>query len=53
MWWHPWLRVERSTRAILADRLSFGAGGTVDAVLSKVMAEVAERRWIAVAGWFN
>ena len=39
MWWHPWVQVERRTRAILADRLSFGASRTVDAVLAKVMAE--------------
>ena len=50
VWWHPWLQVERRTRAILAHRLSFGASGTVDAVLSQV---VAERRRIALAGWFN
>src|SRR5678815_5882281 len=25
VWWHPWVRLERRTRAILADRLSLGA----------------------------
>src|SRR5262245_57861770 len=46
----PWVKVERRTRAILADRLSFGASRTVDAALSKV---IAERRRVALEGWFN
>ena len=50
VWWHPWLQIERHTRAILADRLSFGASQTVDAALSKV---IAERRRIVLAAWFN
>jgi len=50
MWWHPWFQVERRTRAILADRLSFGTSRTVDAVLAKV---IAERKRLAREGWFN
>ena len=50
VWWHPWVKVERSTRAILADRLAFGASKTVDAVLAGV---IGERRRIEQAGWFN
>jgi len=50
VWWHPWLQIERHTRAILADRLSFGASQTVDAALSKV---IAERRRIVLAAWVN
>ena len=50
MWWHPWVQVERRTRAILADRLSFGASETGDAALSKL---IAKRERIALEGWFN
>ncbi len=31
--WHPWLRIERSIRAVLADRLTRGAAEVVDRVL--------------------
>src|SRR5215470_12027275 len=50
MWWHPWLLVERRTRAVLADRLSSGASQMVDAVLAKM---IAERKRLARAGWFH
>src|SRR5678815_5996430 len=48
VWWHPWVRLERRTRAILADRLSLGASWTVDVALSRL---IAERRRIARQGW--
>jgi hypothetical protein len=32
-WQHPWLRIERTTRAILADRMSHGATASVDTAL--------------------
>ena len=48
--WHPWVRVERAIRAVLADRLTRGPSNRVDQVL---MARVKEREQIERAGWFN
>ena len=48
--WHPWVRVERAIRAVLADRLTRGPSTVVDRVL---MARVNERERIERAGWFN
>ncbi len=48
--WHPWLRIERAIRAILADRLTRGATEVVDRVL---MARIREREQIERAGCFN
>ncbi len=50
-WWqHPWLRIELSTRAVLADRLERGPTTTTDYALAQV---IAERQSIERAGWFN
>jgi len=46
---HPWLRVERAIRAVLADRLTRGPSDRVDRVL---MALMKEREQIERA-WFN
>ena len=48
--WHPWVRVERAIRAVLADRLTRGPSVRVDQVL---MARVKERERIERVGWFN
>ncbi len=50
VWQHPWLRIERAIRAILADRLTRGATETADQVL---MTRIREREEIERAGWFN
>ncbi len=50
-WWqHPWLRIELSTRAVLADRLGRGPNMTADRALAQI---IAERQSIERAGWFN
>jgi hypothetical protein len=49
-WMHPWLRIERATRAVLADRLTRSASDRADAALAKVM---KERERVERAGWFN
>jgi hypothetical protein len=49
-WRHPWLCIERLTRAILAERLTDGPSERLDRVLAAV---IAERERIARAGWFN
>ena len=50
MWQHPWLRVERLIRSILADRLTRGPSESLDQVL---MARIKERERIQRMGWFN
>jgi len=50
MWQHPWLRVERLIRSILADRLTRGPSESLDQVL---MARIKERELIQRVGWFN
>lgn len=49
-WMHPWLRVERATRAVLADRLTHGGSEPGD---RKLLALISARKAIARAGWFN
>ena len=49
-WQHPWLRIQRLIRSILADRLTRGPSPTVDQTL---MVRVREREQIECAGWFN
>jgi hypothetical protein len=48
--WHPWLRIERATRALLADRLTHGPNETIDCALAAI---IAERQRIERAGCFN
>ena len=47
--WHPWLRIEQATRAVLGARLTNGATEAVDQALAVVM---IEQETIARAGWF-
>lgn len=49
-WQHPWLRVERATQVVLADRLTYGASDPADAVLARI---IQERLQIVQAGWLN
>jgi hypothetical protein len=49
-WQHPWLRVERATRAIIAARMTHGATATSDRAVAAI---IAERENIERAGWFN
>jgi hypothetical protein len=48
--WHPWLRIDRATRAILAERLTHGPSERTDRRLAAI---IAERQRIERAGWFN
>jgi hypothetical protein len=49
-WHHPWIRIDRALRAILAGRLECGPSDKVDRALAQV---IAEREKIEQAGWFN
>jgi hypothetical protein len=48
--WHPWNWIDRITRALIADRLTYGPTETTDRRLAAV---IAERQRIERAGWFN
>ena len=50
MWQHPWLRIERLIRALLADRLTRGPSASLDEAL---MTRIKEREEIQRAGWMN
>jgi hypothetical protein len=48
--WHPWLRIDRLTRVLIAERLIHGPSDTIDHRLAGI---IAERQRIERAGWFN
>jgi hypothetical protein len=48
--WHPWLRIDRLTRAVLAERLTHGPSETTDRALAAI---IAERQRLERAGWFH
>lgn len=49
-WQHPWLRAERATREIIAERLEHGANEARDRALSAV---IVKRQRLMEEGWFN
>jgi hypothetical protein len=49
-WEHPWLRLERATRAVIADRLTRGSCERSDVALATIL---SERQRLEKAGSFN
>jgi hypothetical protein len=47
---HPWLYIDRIVRAVLAERMTYGATDELDRVLMLV---ARKRDEIERAGWFN
>ena len=50
MHWHPWPRIERGLRTILAIRLERGSHENIDRALMTV---IRARERVERAGWFN
>ena len=48
--WHPWLWIERITRAVIVDRLTHGPSERTNLRLAAI---IAERQRIERTGWFN
>jgi hypothetical protein len=48
--WHPWLRIDRLTLVLIAERLTHGPSDTTDHRLAGI---IAERQRIERAWWFN